>query len=213
MQGFVDISLDDVLELLSILNQNKRKQKQQPLRYMRFFWLKLSRSIRSSSTGPKRVSSREIVFSWLFSFLGISALGLLSFVDPIHIFTIGSFGASAVLIYGAPRSPLAQPRNLIGGHVVSALVGVSIYMVLPSPIWLSAALSVSLAIAAMHITKTLHPPGGATALIAIIGGERVHALGFHYVVMPVFLGAFLMFLVAWITNNLVKGRSYPLYWF
>ena len=67
-------------------------------------------------------------------------------------------------IYGAIQSPLAQPRNLIGGHLISALIGVSIYKIIPEPIWLSAPLAVSISILAMQYTKTLHPPGGATAV-------------------------------------------------
>ena len=80
------------------------------------------------------------------------------------IMIIGSFGASAVLIYGAIKSPLAQPRNLLGGHVFSALIGVTCYQLLDSHLWLAAAVAVATAIAFMHATKTLHPPGGATGL-------------------------------------------------
>ena len=72
---------------------------------------------------------------------------------------IGSFGASAVLIYGAIKSPLAQPRNLLGGHVISALIGVTVFNLF-SLLWLAAALAVATSIAVMHATKTLHPPGG-----------------------------------------------------
>jgi CBS-domain-containing membrane protein len=87
---------------------------------------------------------------------------------------IGSFGASAVLIYGAIRSPLAQPRNLIGGHVISAVIGVTAYKLLPAHLWLASPIAVATSIAVMHATKTLHPPGGATALIAVIGSQKIH---------------------------------------
>jgi len=97
---------------------------------------------------------------------------------------IGSFGASAVLVYGAIKSPLAQPRNLIGGHVISGLVGVACWQVFGATLWVAAALAVSLAIVAMLATKTLHPPGGATALIAVIGGAKIHELGFLYAFIP-----------------------------
>lgn len=126
---------------------------------------------------------------------------------------IGSFGASAVLIYGAIRSPLAQPRNLLGGHVLSAIVGVTAFQWLGGQPWLAAALAVSTSIALMHLTKTLHPPGGATALIAVIGGDSVHHLGYLYVVMPAALGASVMLLVALIVNNIPKNRKYPEFWF
>lgn len=125
---------------------------------------------------------------------------------------IGSFGASAVLIYGAIRSPLAQPRNLIGGHMLSAAIGVAAYQFLGGLPWLAAALAVSIAIAVMHLTKTLHPPGGATALIAVIGGDAVHQLGYIYILMPAGLGALVMLIVALLINNLAPTRRYPEYW-
>lgn len=89
---------------------------------------------------------------------------------------IGSFGATAVLVYGAIRSPLGQPRNVFGGHVISALIGVLSYQLVGDIVWLAAGLAVSTAIAAMHMTRTLHPLDGATALIAVIGGDSVHNL-------------------------------------
>jgi CBS-domain-containing membrane protein len=128
------------------------------------------------------------------------------------IMIIGSFGASAVLVYGAIRSPLAQPRNLIGGHMLSAVIGVAAFQFLGSLPWLAAALAVSIAIALMHLTKTLHPPGGATALIAVIGGDSVHQLGYFYVLIPVGLGAVVMLCIALLINNLAPNRRYPEFW-
>ena len=165
--------------------------------------------------GPSRVSVSEIFWSWLGSFLGIGLVASLHFLlltpgDLVLI--IGSFGASAVLIYGAISSPLAQPRNLIGGHLVSAAVGVLVFQFLEPYPWLAAALAVSLAIAAMQATNTVHPPGGATALIAIIGSDQLHALGFFYVLMPVGVGVLLMLAVALLVNNIPEQRRYPLYW-
>ena len=80
------------------------------------------------------------------------------------------------------------------------------------PLYLSGALSVATATAVMHLTKTTHPPGGATALIAVIGSERVHQLGFLYVLSPVALGALIMLVVALIVNNLISFRRYPIFW-
>ena len=126
---------------------------------------------------------------------------------------IGSFGASAILLYGVPTSPLAQPRNLLGGHVISALIGVLCVTLMPDPLWLSAALAVSVSLAVMHLTRTVHPPGGASALIAVIGGPKIHALGFLYALVPVGLGALIMLAVALLTNNLAKARRYPVFWY
>ena len=97
--------------------------------------------------------------------------------------------------------------------MISAVIGVTVYMCIPEPIWLASGLSVSLAIAAMHVTKTVHPPGGATALIAVIGSEKVHALGYLYVLAPVGAGVLLMLAVAVILNNFRKDKQYPKYWF
>jgi CBS-domain-containing membrane protein len=191
------------------------------------------RKMHGSTRGaPPRVSNLEVLWSWLGSFLGIALVAWLNeaistqgtnpaiWLETIGLtptdglLLIGSFGASAVLLYGAPRSPLAQPRNLIGGHAVSALIGVSAWLLLgPLLPWLAAALAVSTAIAVMHLTRTLHPPGGATALIAVIGSEQVHAMGYLFVLIPVTLGALLMLLVALLVNNLARGRRYPEFWF
>ena len=134
--------------------------------------------------------------------------GFLQNTDLVLI--IGSLGASAVLIYGAIKSPLAHPP--IGGHIISALIGVTAWKILFFTPWLAAALAVSVAIAVMHLTTTLHPPGGATALIAVIGGPKIHQLGYFYVLMPVAAGALIMLAVALIVNNLAPTRRYPEYW-
>ncbi|WP_345954804.1 HPP family protein [Mucilaginibacter sp. PAMB04168] len=158
------------------------------------------------------VDYKEHLWTFIGSFLGIGIIGLLNskyFTAYDNLFLIGSFGASSVLIYGAINSPLAQPRNLIGGHVISALVGVSIHKLIPGEVWLTSALSVSVAIVLMQITKTLHPPGGATALIANIGSDKIRALGYFYVLSPVFTGVVILLLVALVCNNATSHRSYP----
>jgi CBS-domain-containing membrane protein len=161
------------------------------------------------------VSAAEIAWSWLGAFLGIGFISFANYrifekIDLLMI--VGSFGASAVLIYGAIKSPLAQPRNLVGGHVLSALVGVACRQLLDPNLWLAAALAVSTAIAVMHATRTLHPPGGATALIAVIGGDRIHSLGFMYALFPVGGGAVILLVVALLFNNIPKSRRYPEFW-
>ncbi|WP_232223810.1 HPP family protein [Desulforegula conservatrix] len=164
---------------------------------------------------PPRVSIAEILWSWIGAFLGISLVGIVHyrfFVPSDLVMLIGSFGASAVLVYGAIKSPLAQPRNVIGGHMISALIGVTTLKLIPDPMWLSSGISVATAIAVMHATKTLHPPGGATALIAVTGGEKIKALGFLYVFFPAGAGAMLLLAVALIINNISKSRKYPEFW-
>ena len=101
----------------------------------------------------------------------------------------------------------------IGGHVFSALIGVAGYQLLGSHMWLAASVAVATAIAFMHATKTLHPPGGATALIAVIGSDKIHNLGYLYVLMPVALGAIIMLIIALLVNNIPRSRRYPEFWF
>jgi CBS-domain-containing membrane protein len=175
------------------------------------YWQKM----KGNGQSPPRVSFVEVCWSWIGSFIGISAVALLHYrlVDKNGLLMlIGSFGASAVLIYGAIRSPLAQPRNLLGGHILSAFIGVTASQWLGGQTWLAAAVAVSTSIALMHLTKTLHPPGGATALIAVIGGDSVHNLGYFYVLMPAALGAGVMLIVALLVNNIPKTRRYPEFW-
>ena len=159
------------------------------------------------------IDAREHFWTFLGSFVGIASIALLheGFITSMdNLFLIGSFGASSVLIYGIINSPLAQPRNLIGGHLICALVGVTIYKLIPGQLWLSSALSVSLSIVLMQITKTLHPPGGATALIANIGSEKIKSLGYLYVLSPVLTGVIVLFVAAILFNNLTRHRTYPI---
>jgi CBS-domain-containing membrane protein len=99
---------------------------------------------------------RKIFWSWIGSFIGIAAVASINYtiVDKTDlVMIIGSFGASAVLVYGAIRSPLAQPRNLIGGHVISAIIGVTTYKLLPAHLWLASPIAVATSIGVMHATK------------------------------------------------------------
>jgi CBS-domain-containing membrane protein len=119
---------------------------------------------------------------------------------------IGSFGASAVLLFGANDSPLAQPRNLVGGHLLSSLVAV-VTVALGGTGPLAIALAVGLSICLMNITHTTHPPGGATALIGVQG----HA-GYLFMFVPVLAGVLILLAVALLTNNIVHHRQYPKHW-
>ncbi len=158
------------------------------------------------------VDYKEHFWSFIGAFTGIGLIALLqslTLTNDESVFLIGSFGASSVLVYGAIQSPLAQPRNLIGGHIISALVGVSIYKIMPDMIFLAAPLAVSFSIVGMQITKTLHPPGGATALIAVIGSEKIKKLGYTFVLTPVLSDAVILLVVALIFNNMTSHRKYP----
>jgi CBS-domain-containing membrane protein len=155
---------------------------------------------------------------WTFigSFVGIGLIGYIQtklheFAAEEQLFLIGSFGASAVLVYGAAHSPLAQPRNLILGHLIGSFVGVSVFKILGGMewLWISSALAVSLSIILMQVFKALHPPGGATALIAVIGSDKIAGLGYSYMLSPVMSGVLVLLVIGLIINNIPKHRSYP----
>jgi CBS-domain-containing membrane protein len=119
---------------------------------------------------------------------------------------VGSFGASAVLLFGACESTLAQPRNFIGGHLVSAIVAVAVVEFGGSGSF-AVALAVGLSIFLMYMTRTVHPPGGATALI----GVQAHA-SCSFILLPILSGALVLLAVALFANNVVHHRQYPKYW-
>jgi CBS domain-containing membrane protein len=158
------------------------------------------------------VDFTEHFWAFLGSFIGLGIIAFLEYKalpQSDMVFLIGSFGASCVLVYGVIQSPLAQPRNLVGGHLVSAIIGVTVQKLLPELIWIAAPLAVSLSIVFMQMTKTLHPPGGATALIAVTGSQEIKNLGYFYVISPVLFGALILLAIALIFNNLTPKRSYP----
>ncbi|KJK68682.1 HPP family protein [Aspergillus parasiticus SU-1] len=148
----------------------------------------------------------QAIFNYSQYFIGRGVPGL-----------IASYGASAVLVYGAMESPLAQPRALIFGHFLSALVGLCItklFSLMPSEEkfnslrWLAASLSSAVAIVVMQITETTHPPAGATALLPATD-DAVWAMSWYY--LPVVLLSSTMILaVALIINNI--QRRYPVFW-
>lgn len=174
--------------------------------------------MKGGEPGPPRKPFSKIAWSWLGAFIGIYLVSVMSRFTHAELlnslFLVGSFGASAVLIYGAPQAEFSQPRNLLGGHIISAAIGVTVYKYLSLDVALLGALAVSLSIVAMHFTRTLHPPGGATALTSVIGSAEVHNTGYLFVLSPVGTGAIIMLLVALVVNNLSSNpkRHYPKYW-
>lgn len=158
------------------------------------------------------VDYKEHFWAFIGSFIGLGTIAFIQYEampQQDFIFLIGSFGASCVLVYGVIQSPLAQPRNLIGGHVISALIGVTVQKLLPDIIWIAAPLAVSLSIIAMQVSKTLHPPGGATALIAVTASPQIKEMGYMYVLTPVLSGALILLVAALLFNNITANRQYP----
>ncbi|MBJ7310153.1 HPP family protein [Rugamonas sp. CCM 8940] len=128
--------------------------------------------------------------------------------DSAQLFLVAPIGASAVLAFCLPASPLAQPWSVVGGNVVSGLVGAACVQLFGGGGLAVAGLAVALAIAAMFALRCLHPPGGAVALTAVIGGPAVHAAGYAFALRPVLVDSLLLVVAAVLYNNL-SGRRYP----
>ena len=157
------------------------------------------------------VSTAEKLASTFGGIIGISLIAWISFQftgASGAALIVPSMGASAVLVFGVPHGKLSQPWALFGGHIVSAIVGVTCYQFVPN-IFLAAGLAVGLAIGAMHVLNCIHPPGGATALAAVIGGSAINALGFEYILVPVLLNTVIIFITAFVFNSFFPWRRYP----
>jgi CBS-domain-containing membrane protein len=157
------------------------------------------------------VSLAERIVAALGGVVGITGLALLLHwlaPGPGQTCLLGSMGATAVLLFGVPHSPLSQPWPLIGGHTLSAIAGVICARWVDPPV-VAGGLAVGLAIGVMHLARCLHPPGGATALTAVIGGEAIKQWGFSYVLFPVFVSAALLVILATLINAPFPWRRYP----
>lgn len=157
------------------------------------------------------VSGRERLRAALGALAGILVTGLLGGLaldfDQALPALIAPMGASAVLLFAVPSSPLAQPWSILAGNIVAALVGVTAAIFITDP-FLASAVAISLAIAAMMSLRCLHPPSGAIALTAVLGGPAIHQLGYGFVLWPVIGNSVALLLIAMLFNNLT-GRPYP----
>ena len=149
-----------------------------------------------------RTNLKTDLLASLGAFLCIFSLAYLSSFDPSIIWLIPPFGASMVLVMGVHESPLAQPKNILFGHVLSALSGVVIFALLGSSP-LSLGIAVALSVFVMASFNIIHPPAGANPIIAILGGK-----GIGFVLMPVAIGAIFIVIFAIIYNRII-GRNYP----
>lgn len=144
-------------------------------------------------------------------FCGIGITALISTLAVSGIadapLLIAPMGASAILLFAVPASPLAQPWPVIGGHLVAALVGVTIAQIIGTPL-VAAPLAVALSFGVMTLFRCVHPPSGAIALIAVLGGPKITEMGYSFALVPVLLNSVLLTASALIYNNLT-GRSFP----
>lgn len=163
------------------------------------------------SPEPIAVNRTERLRASLGALIGILVTGLLTYMieggSSALPLLVAPIGASAVLLFAVPSSPLAQPWSIIGGNMIAAVIGVSCALLIHD-LTLAAALAVSLSIAAMFALRCLHPPSGAVALTAVLGGSAVHAQGYGFVFFPVGINSLLLLLVAIVYNNLTR-RPYP----
>lgn len=155
---------------------------------------------------------REMLLSVVGAFTAILLLGLEIRMIGEHtllaVLVLASMGASTCLLFAIPHSPLAQPWPVIGGHLVSAIVGVGCAMLIPVPVMATAA-AVALAIAGMYYLRCIHPPAAGTAMLSVVGGAAVHKLGWGFVPV-VAINAGTLLLAAVVINNMIPGRRYPL---
>jgi CBS-domain-containing membrane protein len=149
---------------------------------------------------------RHILWSWFGSFIGIAATAYLSVKTGAPLL-MAPFGAASVLIFGVPDSPLAQPRNLIGGNLIAAVVSLTILHLFGSEPW-AIGMAVATAIGMMQLTGTLHPPSGAVALVVMMTKPS-----WQFLLTPTLEGSVILLLCAVVFNNLAEDRTYPKHWF
>ena len=163
-----------------------------------------------------KYSGKEILISGAGGFVGLSILSSLHYgLAPGDITTIlASFGPTSMMIFVFPDAHFSQPKNVIGGHLISAFWGVCtaqlVNLHLEAP-WLAGPTAVGGAIILMLSTRLVHPPAGGTALIAALGSRELQDMGFQFLI-PTSIGATILVMVGVVFNNLFKGRSYPKYW-
>lgn len=158
-----------------------------------------------ASRAPAAPDGRFVAASFAGAALAIGACGLLSQYSGSP-WLMAPFGASCVLVFGLPDSPLAQPRHVLGGHLLAALSGL-LWLWLAGPVWWSAALAVALALALMQLARAVHPPAGATPLVVLASGA-----GWHFLLTPVLSGALVIVALGWLLHRWRQPGSYPRYW-
>lgn len=168
----------------------------------------LSAKVRGATTSPSRAPWVRILAGFIGGSVGIGLLALLTEFSEAQVL-MAPFGASCVLLFALPEAPLAQPRNVIGGHLVATLIGLIAVHVLPSIAPAEMGIIVGAAIAAMQVTRTVHPPAGADPLVVIALGS---ATPWSFLLTPVFAGSVILVLVALVVNNIERDSHWPKYW-
>ena len=139
-----------------------------------------------------------------FSIITIGVLTVLTYKTSYGIFLIASFGSTMVLLYGYPESPFAQPKNIILGHFLTALIGIIFLYFVPLPIFLNIPLAVGFGVMFMILLKVTHPPAGGNPIIVIIG-----SVSFDYLLTPVLIGSIIVVMFGVIINKFLFKKEYP----
>jgi CBS-domain-containing membrane protein len=155
---------------------------------------------------PIKSDIKEIIFAWFGGFISILIIAYLT-KSYDNLLIMGSFGASCVLLFGFPKSPFSQPRNVLLGHLLSTFIGLLFLHILGNEYW-SMALALATAIAVMIVTRTVHPPAGSNPLIVFLLGAN-----WDYLIFPSLIGSMILVIIALLYNNLHNNRIYPQYWF
>lgn len=158
---------------------------------------------------PVAVAKREVLYSCVGACLGLLGAYWICqhTLGGFNVWFVAPMGASAVLLFAVPSSPMAQPWSIVGGNLVSASIGVACALWIDDT-GLAVSVAAALAIAVMFALRCLHPPSGAVALTAVLGGPPITSLGFQFVIWPVAVNS-VMLLVAALLFNAAVGRRYP----
>lgn len=164
--------------------------------------------LKGAGSPPPRPTLLQLLKGLIGGTLGILCLCLLGQYSGVP-WLMAPFGATCVILFAAPTSPLAQPRNVIGGHLIAASVGLAALYGLGNS-YIIMSLAVGVAIMAMQFFRALHPPAGANPILIILAGKSAVSLGF--LVTPVLVGSVLLVVIAYFINNYGAKDSWPVYW-
>lgn len=167
--------------------------------------LSAKRSRRRGKAFQPSFSFDQMALSWAGSFVGIALLAYLSYYSRYPLIA-APMGATSVLVFGVPKSPLAQPRNVVGGNILGAAIAIILVALFGTGPWVMA-IAVSTTIVVMKITRTVHPPAGAVALVGVMAN-----VSWDFLIAPVAIGSILIVLWTFVFNNLTPQRAYPTHW-
>ncbi|MFM4718140.1 HPP family protein [Aeromonas bivalvium] len=166
------------------------------------------KKIRGGGELPPKPTSIQLMKGFVGGTLGILILGIMGQTTGVP-WLMAPFGATCVILFAAPSSPLAQPRNVIAGHLITSTVGLAALYGLGNSVWVIA-LSVGVAIMLMQYLRAVHPPAGANPIVIMLAGQSV--VGLDYLVTPTLIGSITLVMLASVVNNYGEESNWPVYW-